>query len=178
MPQEINKNLLIISFLAIILATISIEAHGTPSSSDKPFSSPPSVYATGNISLGFGLSVMADFHPLAASVFVITVVIIMIMKAILGLSHGHGISEAVENGKEDLEVKNEGEKGNKDSLTVTKSQDARKLKNLGVQIAIALAIHNFPEGLSTFTTAIAAPQIGIIYAIQLHSHYIKFLRVL
>lgn len=64
----------------------------------------------------------------------------MIMKAILGLSHGHGISEAVENGKEDLEVKNEGEKGNKDSLTVTKSQDARKLKNLGVQIAIALAI--------------------------------------
>ncbi|CAG8802811.1 16482_t:CDS:2 [Gigaspora margarita] len=86
----------------------------------------------------------------AASVFVITVVIIMIMKAILGLSHGHGISEAVENGKEDLEVKNESEKSNKDSLTVAKSQDAR---------------------LSTFTTAIAAPQIGIIYAIQLHSHY-------
>ncbi|CAG8507482.1 24737_t:CDS:2 [Gigaspora margarita] len=246
MLQQIYKNLFISSILAITLTTFSIEAHGTPSSNDKPFPSPPSVYATsksstfatGYISLGFGLSVMAalssalgsflplldhlfphipglrdfsiaqskgflaaslsfsagillfltlgDLYPeaiesfqtsglfdekyaniVAASVFVVTVVIIMIMKAVFSLSHGHGISEAAENGNGDVEVENKDEKINKNSLTVIKSQDAHKLKNLGIQIAIALAIHNFPEGLSTFATAIAAPQIGIIYAIAL-----------
>ncbi|CAG8496514.1 7896_t:CDS:2 [Cetraspora pellucida] len=67
MLQKIYKNLFISSILVITLATFSIEAHGTPSSNDKPFPSLPSVYATsksstfatGYISLGFGLSVMA-----------------------------------------------------------------------------------------------------------------------
>ncbi|CAG8749726.1 16244_t:CDS:2, partial [Cetraspora pellucida] len=72
------------------------------------------------------------------------------MKAVFGLSYGHTASEVARNGKDNVE-----------------SQDARNLKNLGIQIAIALAIHNFPEGLSTFATAIATSRIGIIYAIAL-----------
>ncbi|CAG8813288.1 8080_t:CDS:2, partial [Racocetra fulgida] len=58
------------------------------------------------------------------------------------------------------------------SPTVVKSDDAQRLKNLGIQIAVALALHNFPEGLSTFAAAIANAKIGVIYAVALSLHKI------
>ncbi|CAG8485505.1 10486_t:CDS:2 [Gigaspora rosea] len=59
-----------------------------------------------------------------------------------------------------------------DKTTVVKTDDSQKLKSLGIQIAVALAIHNFPEGLSAFAAAIANAKIGVIYAIALSLHKI------
>lgn len=48
----------------------------------------------------------------------------------------------------------------------------RKLYRMGVFVALAIAIHNFPEGLATFTAAMQKPTIGISIAIAIAIHNI------
>ncbi|ORX89278.1 hypothetical protein K493DRAFT_318823 [Basidiobolus meristosporus CBS 931.73] len=48
--------------------------------------------------------------------------------------------------------------------------DHADFKTLGWQIACALAIHNFPEGLATFTTTLASTKIGVMFGIALALH--------
>lgn len=48
----------------------------------------------------------------------------------------------------------------------------KKLMRMGVMTALALAIHNFPEGLATFTAAIADPNLGIAIAVAIAIHNI------
>jgi len=47
-----------------------------------------------------------------------------------------------------------------------------KLKRLGLFTALALAIHNFPEGLATFMAALESPQLGISVAAAVAIHNI------
>jgi len=47
-----------------------------------------------------------------------------------------------------------------------------KLKRLGLFTALALAIHNFPEGLATFMAALQSPQLGISVAVAVAVHNI------
>jgi len=47
-----------------------------------------------------------------------------------------------------------------------------KLMRMGVLTALAIAIHNFPEGLATFTAALAAPHLGVPIAIAIAIHNI------
>ena len=47
-----------------------------------------------------------------------------------------------------------------------------KLLRLGLFSALAIAIHNFPEGLATFTAALRDPKIGISIAIAIAIHNI------
>ena len=47
-----------------------------------------------------------------------------------------------------------------------------KLKRLGLFTALALAIHNFPEGLATFMAALQAPSLGISVAVAVAIHNI------
>jgi len=46
------------------------------------------------------------------------------------------------------------------------------LKRMGVFSAIAIAVHNFPEGIATFTAALGDPQIGISIAAAVAIHNI------
>ncbi|HOX42070.1 MAG TPA: zinc transporter ZupT [Myxococcota bacterium] len=47
-----------------------------------------------------------------------------------------------------------------------------KLMRMGVLTALAIGIHNFPEGLATFTAALADPAMGISIAIAIAIHNI------
>ncbi len=50
--------------------------------------------------------------------------------------------------------------------------DCGKLMRMGTFTALAIAIHNFPEGLATFTSAIKEPSLGIAIAIAIAIHNI------
>jgi ZIP family zinc transporter len=47
-----------------------------------------------------------------------------------------------------------------------------KLMRMGLFTALAIAIHNFPEGLATFTAALTEPAIGISIAVAIAIHNI------
>ena len=49
---------------------------------------------------------------------------------------------------------------------------AKRLMRMGVFTALAVAIHNFPEGLATFTAAITDPELGIAIAVAIAIHNI------
>lgn len=59
------------------------------------------------------------------------------------------------------------EEGEEDAL----SQGKNKLMRIGMLTALALALHNFPEGIATFITALEDPQLGmtIAFAIAIHN---------
>lgn len=48
----------------------------------------------------------------------------------------------------------------------------KKLLRMGIFTALAIAIHNFPEGLATFMTALENPSLGISIAIAIAIHNI------
>lgn len=48
----------------------------------------------------------------------------------------------------------------------------KKLARMGVFTALAIAIHNFPEGLATFTAALSDPSLGIAIAVAIAIHNI------
>jgi ZIP family zinc transporter len=50
--------------------------------------------------------------------------------------------------------------------------DRSKLMRMGMFTALAIAIHNFPEGLATFTAAIKDPALGLSIAIAIAIHNI------
>ncbi|NLY17761.1 MAG: zinc transporter ZupT [Clostridiaceae bacterium] len=50
--------------------------------------------------------------------------------------------------------------------------DTSKLLKTGVFTALAIAIHNFPEGIATFTAAVRDPMMGVAIAIAIAIHNI------
>ncbi|RLD49917.1 MAG: zinc transporter ZupT, partial [Bacteroidetes bacterium] len=48
----------------------------------------------------------------------------------------------------------------------------KKLLKMGMLSAVAIAIHNFPEGLATFTAALSDPALGIAIAVAIAIHNI------
>jgi len=52
------------------------------------------------------------------------------------------------------------------------NQESKKLMRIGVMTAIALAIHNFPEGIATFVSALEDPYLGLTIAIAIAMHNI------
>ncbi len=59
-----------------------------------------------------------------------------------------------------------------DNLPNNSAHDFHKLKRMGLFTALAIGIHNFPEGLATFTAAITDPNLGIAIAVAVALHNI------
>lgn len=57
-------------------------------------------------------------------------------------------------------------------LPGTEEMQSKALLRMGVFVALAIAIHNFPEGLATFLLVLDDPQIGIALAIAVAMHNI------
>jgi len=53
-----------------------------------------------------------------------------------------------------------------------KLKDPNKLMRMGLFTALAIAIHNFPEGLATFTAALTDPHLGVAIAVAIAIHNI------
>ncbi|MFZ5430504.1 MAG: zinc transporter ZupT [Bacteroidota bacterium] len=53
-----------------------------------------------------------------------------------------------------------------------KAMNFRKLYRLGITTSLAVAIHNFPEGIATFMSAMKDPSLGIAIAIAVAIHNI------
>jgi len=51
-------------------------------------------------------------------------------------------------------------------------QDGGQLQRMGVMTALAIGIHNFPEGLATFVATLADPSVGVALAIAIGIHNI------
>lgn len=56
------------------------------------------------------------------------------------------------------------------SETAPEDMDTSSLRRAGVLAALAIAVHNFPEGLATFGTALADPELGAIIAAAVAVH--------
>lgn len=59
-----------------------------------------------------------------------------------------------------------------DELNVYEHKGSSSLLRMGLFSALAIAIHNFPEGLATFIGALESPEIGISIAIAIAIHNI------
>lgn len=53
-----------------------------------------------------------------------------------------------------------------------RSGNTDKLKRMGFVTALAIGIHNFPEGMATFTSALTDPHLGIAIAVAIAIHNI------
>ena len=63
--------------------------------------------------------------------------------------------------------------GNVDMTDVHhKPLEAKQLKNMGVLTAIAIGLHNFPEGLATFVAALEDTKLGAALAVAIAIHNI------
>ncbi len=51
-------------------------------------------------------------------------------------------------------------------------QDNKRLQRMGLLTALAIAIHNFPEGIATFATAYENPSLGLAIAVAVAIHNI------
>ncbi len=51
-------------------------------------------------------------------------------------------------------------------------QKEKQLKRMGIMMALAIGIHNFPEGMATFTTAMVSPDVAVAIAIAIAIHNI------
>ncbi|KUG29931.1 metal transporter, zip family [hydrocarbon metagenome] len=58
------------------------------------------------------------------------------------------------------------------ALPKDEKHDFAKLRRAGILAAVAIAIHNFPEGLATFTAALSDPALGIAIAVAIAVHNI------
>jgi ZIP family zinc transporter len=59
-----------------------------------------------------------------------------------------------------------------ENLPHNEAHDFKKLRRMGVFTALAIGIHNFPEGLATFTATLTDPNLGIAIAVAVAIHNI------
>lgn len=55
---------------------------------------------------------------------------------------------------------------------VMDEDERKKLVQMGINTALAIGLHNFPEGLATFVAAVADPGVGVVLAVAIAIHNI------
>ena len=84
-----------------------------------------------------------------------------------GSTTGHeDNTESLKNGSHSAD---KGARGNDKEKTDVEKE---KLIKMGINTAIAIGLHNFPEGLATFVAALADPKVGVVSAIAIGIHNI------
>jgi len=73
--------------------------------------------------------------------------------------------------KDSIEKKS-GEEEVVDEENVAVVQEQERLHKMGLNTAIAIGLHNFPEGLATFVAALQDPKVGAVLAIAIAIHNI------
>ncbi len=58
------------------------------------------------------------------------------------------------------------------SIEEISGQKEKHLKRMGIMMALAIGIHNFPEGIATFSSAMISPEVAIPIAIAIAIHNI------
>lgn len=98
--------------------------------------------------------------------------------------HATGESDSPEdNGNpvpdESLQIKKKVEIVEEDSVlsaeiveTIGKNDEHKRLHKMGLNTALAIGLHNFPEGLATFAAALQDPKVGAILAVAIAIHNI------
>eukprot|EP00536_Pseudo-nitzschia_multiseries_P005587 jgi/Psemu1/190842/e_gw1.107.116.1 len=56
--------------------------------------------------------------------------------------------------------------------TIGKNDEHKRLHKMGLNTALAIGLHNFPEGLATFAAALQDPKVGAILAVAIAIHNI------
>lgn len=69
-------------------------------------------------------------------------------------------------------VENPHEMHSVEEMADEKAMKSAKLMRMGMFTALAIAIHNFPEGLATFTAALTEPALGVAIAVAIAIHNI------
>ncbi len=58
------------------------------------------------------------------------------------------------------------------AVTEVLIHDPKRLKRMGLLTGLAIALHNFPEGLATFVATLSNPSLGLALAIAIALHNI------
>lgn len=111
------------------------------------------IYAKAKASLVLALGAKTGAWLTAGGFFFGILAIALIDKAIPDTSNPHEVHTV-----EEMDGKSESHKAN--------------LMRMGLFTALAIAIHNFPEGLATFTAALSDPGLGIPIAVAIAIHNI------
>lgn len=81
------------------------------------------------------------------------------------VSGNKGDSPRVNHGSDHDNVKDE-------ETPTAEAREQKKLSKMGINTAIAIALHNFPEGLATFVATLDDPRVGVVLAIAIGIHNI------
>lgn len=111
------------------------------------------IFVKARVSLSLALGDKQGYIWTVVAFFVGILIIALIDKLIPSYKNPHelNVSEKIENASEN---------------------ERQKLMRMGVFSALAIAIHNFPEGLATFMSALSNPTLGISIAVAIAIHNI------
>lgn len=77
----------------------------------------------------------------------------------------HQHTDDCEHPRQETQQSNDGE-------SVSNDPANKKLRLMGLKTALAIGLHNFPEGLATFVAALADPKVGAVLAVAIAMHNI------
>jgi zinc transporter ZupT len=72
----------------------------------------------------------------------------------------------------EIPTANDTETGEGAAASKLAEEEQRKLIKMGINTAVAIGLHNFPEGLATFVAALDNPKVGAVLAVAIGIHNI------